>query len=296
MNLHSSMAVRDIDNNSAPHSLARPLWSVALTAAVWLGTSGIAVAVPIDPDLNVTASIDFVFGNPAAGGATQSGEFTLTQGGADTTSTIASDTTVTGGNPLSGALTDTGDGVGAILDQSGAGDSAENALGLDYAFGIANNSLTDTFEVTVVIDFFNSVDADGSDAFAESAFTFDENSTELFFTDLVSDTLFGDTIGGIDTGTFGDPLAEMGTQSLVFSLLPGATLNLSGTFDLEGGSFESDSSYTGLLDVFVSIGDVENITDPAPEVPVPGTLLLGALGLAGLGLSQRRLASSKRNA
>ncbi|NDJ62315.1 MAG: hypothetical protein GYB67_14405 [Chloroflexi bacterium] len=290
-------AAREGGHLATRRSYAHRLRGAAMAAVICLvATTGVALAVPIDPNLSINASIEFAFGDPAAGGASQSGEFTLRQGGADTTSTIASDTSVTGDNPLSGALTDLGDGIGAILDQSGSGVGAATALGLDYTLDITNNSVTDTIEVTVVIDFLNRVDAGGTDAFAEGEFTFNENTTELFFTDLVSDTVFGDQVGGDGTGTFGELQEENGMEFLVFSLLPGANLMLSGTFDLEGESFGDDSSYIGLLDVFVSIGNTENVTDPGDNnVPLPGTLLLIGIGLTGLSTNRWLARRSKRD-
>jgi MYXO-CTERM domain-containing protein len=254
-----------------------------------------AWAVPISADLSLSGSVQFDItdSDPAEGGASQSATLNLTSGGSASSSSVDSALAVTGSNPLSGNFTETGDGVGMVLANSGTGGTLSDPVGSanfggDYSISLTNNSATDSYDVVLRIAYNHSVDADGSDAYAAGEMVFDEapiDLTELFFSDLVSDTFFGDEVGGSLTGTYGDPQGETGSLLLTFSLNPSTSLILVGTQDLEGGSFASDSSYSGLLDVFISVDSVTNTTrPPSPTIPIPGVLPLLGLGLLVLGL------------
>ncbi|MEA3642954.1 MAG: hypothetical protein VBE63_23870 [Lamprobacter sp.] len=79
---------------------------------------------------------------------------------------------------------------------------------------IANNSITDTYRITWMIDFTNSFSADGPDAFADSELTLDvqpPSFPEDVFSDLVSDTSLGDRKNGSPLGTSGALVVDNGS-------------------------------------------------------------------------------------
>ena len=105
--------------------------------------------------------------------------------GADTT---ASFTGAPSGGPLSGALTQTGDGIGVHFQASGSsanGDSTAGYLFADYTFDLANSSATETFTLVFKALFGaagNKTDASGVDAFAESLLSvFDTSNVEVIY-------------------------------------------------------------------------------------------------------------------
>ena len=190
-------------------------------------------------------------------------------------------------DPLTGTLTQLGDGFGVIdVDVDSLFDS-EFEVGIDIDIGITNNSATDTYKVTFKVDFSNAVDASGADAFADSEFTVDDPGGEVFFTDLLSDTVFGDEIGGVATGNFGDPLSES-NPAFLFDVIfaPGATGNIIGDYTLTGGAFETGSTAFADFSGFISVHDVMNQT--SVPVPEPATLILLGTGLTGLAAFRRR--------
>ena len=215
-----------------------------------------------------------------------SGSFSSTAGGVTTTSTFDKDAdgsyapVISGANPLSATLTDIGDGLGLTANVAGEGDT-EFLVGIDFAVEISGTS-TATFEFL----FTNTVDADGDNAYVDSEFTLFEDpdgvgigdtGPEIFFTDLISDTLYGDELNGGSTGTSGDLLTDSGLFSHTVTLLPGETKWLVGSLTMEGGDFVTGGeSYMGAF------------TGELRLVPVPGAALLGALGLGYAGYFLRR--------
>lgn len=264
------------------------LGGAALVLAAVLPSQS-AEAVPIDPALSITGQVTFdgVF-SFVDGNASQSGTMVLISGGTASQSTI-SGTTVTGADPLAGALTETGDSVGATGSIAGGpADGDENLLGIDLTIDVNNTSASDPFKVTFKVLFDNVVDSNGPDAFAESEFTVDDPSNlEVFFTDITSDTLFGDDKNGVALGTFGEQVTDMGmaTFDVVFSPLAMGTITA--FFTMEGGAFEPESGHSGELSAFLRIESVMNQGTPTP-VPEPGTLALFGAGLGAMILIVRR--------
>jgi len=251
-------------------------------------------AVPIDSHVMITGtvSLDTVNSQPPTGNATQTGTLSRTIGGATTTSTI-NGVTVTGANPLGGTLTDIGDGLG-ILFNTGGSFPAENPLfGGDYTIDIANTSATDTFKITFKVNFSNTVNASGADAFAQSKLsvqdvTMNPTITELFFTDLISDTVNGNMKNGTTLGSSGGPLDDIGMTFVDITVAPGATINLQALQNVKGGAFAAGSQYSAGLDTSISVNAVMDLTQPPTPIPEPGTLALFGTGLVGVMLYLRR--------
>ena len=250
----------------------------------------VAYGVPFSSDVIINGSITYDSANSFVAGTTQSGSISSLIGGSSSSSTI-SGTTISGSNPLAGTLTDIGDGFGSTFDMSGSQSGAEGALYSDYAFNINNNSLTDQYRVSFNISFSNFVNADGSDAYADSQLSLQDVTTlaELFFTDLTSDTLFGDKENGTNLASFGASILDADVIALDLILNPLANIGFGGLNALEGGVFDNVSRFNGSLSSFISVSNVENLTNTGPPtgVPAPPTLYLMAIGLLGL-LARRK--------
>lgn len=247
-----------------------------------LSTPWVAHAIPFSSDIIITGSITYDITNSYASGTTQGGSISSTIGGSPSSSTI-SGSTISGSNPLSGALTDIGDGFGSSFTMSGDQLNDEGLLGSDYFFSLTNSSATDQYQVSFAIDFTNLVNADGTDAYADSQLSVSNDLTlaELFFTDLTSDVFFGDQENGAGLSSFGASLSDTGIVMLDFLLNPLASVDFSGSNDLTGGVYDNTSAFSGELTSFISVADVVNLTPPTP-VPAPATLLLMMLGLFGM--------------
>jgi hypothetical protein len=203
----------------------------------------------------------------------------MTSGGLSTGSTF-NGTTVSGTNPISGMLTDPGDGFGISADVDALTDS-EFAIGIDIVIDITNYSAAIPYELTFDVNYANKVNSAGLDALAESELTIDDPSGEVFFTQVVSDTLLGNEIGGVETGGFGGIVEDNGTSSFKIIVDPLATLTIESYLTQYGGAFDIDSAAAINFSSFISVQDVA-------AVPIPGTLLLFCSGLAGLAAIRRQ--------
>jgi len=249
------------------------------------------LAIPFSSDIGISGSVVYDSTNSTATGTTQSGSITSVIGESISSNTI-NGATITGSNTLSGTLTDLGDGFGSSFIMSGDQNGDKGRLISDSFFNIVNNSATDQYQVSFAIDFLNLADADGTDSFADSQLTVQNDLTlaELFFTDLFSDSLFGDKENGTNLGSFGASLSDSGTVMLDFLINPLASVDFSTFSDLRGEIFDATSSFSGEITSFISISDVTNLTNPEPVgVPAPATLLLMLTGLIGMVTFRRKL-------
>jgi hypothetical protein len=249
-----------------------------------------AQAMPFSTDLAITGQVEFDSGNAVAdGNVTQSGSLKKIEGEA-TTDSAFSGTTPPTTNPLTGTLTDIGDGFGIDGIDVDSVFESEFAIGIDIGIDVTNNSLTDMYKVTFQVSFNNAVDSSGTDAFADSEFTVDDPFGEVFVTDLISDPVNGDEIGGTPTGTFGDSLSGDGMAFFDLIFGPGETViaSVSGDLTLEGGAFTAGSTASADFSAFISVDNVMNLTNPPDPIPEPATLILLVTGLTGLTAIRRR--------
>ena len=251
-----------------------------LAGALAVLSSTSAFAIPIDSDLTIAGSVEFSTSDSATVNNATGTIYT------PSSSSSISGASISGTNPQELTLTETGQGLGHTLSMSGDGrvtNSINDDLFIDYLFSISNNS-ADTFELTFAIDFANTVDSNGADAFSDSEFVIqDESLNELFFTDLISDTAFGDSIDGNETGSFGNLQSASGTDYFTLTLAGNSALSFSGMLSASGAVFDS-GDYALSMDSFVYLSDVKNTTSPVP-VSEPGSFVLM---LVGLGLLCRR--------
>ena len=224
--------------------------------------------------ITTTTTFDNGFGNGPINGS-----FFVKSGGITTTAIYSGSPTTP--NSLTGPLTD-------ILDGSGFNGSAsvtdtdpvtEFGIGFDTNITVLNNTGSQQ-TVSFRLDFSNMVNADGDDAFSDSELILQEklvgdlDFTEVFFSDLVSDTSFGDAVGGVGTGLFGESLMENGSQIFSYTLNDSEQIELQMSWTLSGG-------------VFPDVGLAEaNLTAELTLVPLPGSLLFMVSGMLLLPLQR----------
>lgn len=279
--------------------------SALVLAIGGLGLAQPAAAAAFNPFINITGKVEFdSFGTPTIPtNATQNGELIRVVGGATTTSTLTNDQ-IAGDDPLSGKLSDIGDGFGIKLHAEGGSKeepSFMNSLFGDLALSIKNNSAVDTFLVSLKFDFSHLVGAPetktvkGNGDFAQSTIQLHKkDNSELLFSKLISDTVFGNEKRTPDapdqnvaTG-LGGKLIDSGSRLLTFILHPGELLELgddSPELTLFGGADPGDF-FLADASAFLSIAEVTRQT--TNTVPEPQTLLLMAIGLLSVSLTQYR--------
>jgi hypothetical protein len=235
-------------------------------------TNASLITVDISNNTTVTFDDGFSLGT--------SGDFTLMSGSTTSTSTFDADSNVTGDNPLSGSLTETGDGAGF----SGSVDvqDEEYTTGFDSKFEFTNNSLINSYELFFKLDYSNLVDSLGGEAFAYSYFQFFVNSSEMFYSDLFSDTANdGNLINGNETGVFGGELTDSATELFSIILTPAELLIIDTEWTLEGGDFDAGNSKAEFSSFF-SLESVVNLTNPTTSVPEPNTVFLLLISILAL--------------
>ncbi len=95
----------------------------------------------------------------------------------------------------------------------------------------------------------------------------DLDSTSVFDSEIISDTIFGNGINGSFIGGFGG--AGSASEVAFFStvLTPGqSTLELD--YTTEGITFESPTSVTGTIDYLLSVDDVAAVPEPDTAILV----------------------------
>lgn len=245
-----------------------------------------AYAVPFSTDISITGSTDF---SESFSIGPTTGDFGITSSGA-TTLTTFSGSTATGADPLGGTLTDIGDGFGF----SGSAATTFDVFGiaLDTGISISNSSATASYDVVFELIFSNTVDADGPDAVVDSEMSLSIDGTEVFFSDIISDTFFGDSAGGVLLGTFGGSVAESGTVLLpTITLAPSATAIIDFFWTVEDFSGDYAGGLASLASSsFLSVSSVTSLAPPPPPppppppgtIPEPGTLLLLLAGILSI--------------
>lgn len=281
----------------------RPKWLGFLIGCCFTLMSFTTTATLLPTDLKIFTSPSTLVGvsdflsfdetgsSPATGNGTHSGSLVQTIGGISTTTTISDTTITSGNNPLSGALTDAGDGweIHSAVNgsYSGGASATNNANVYDLFFNLQNLSATDSILVTLTLNFENQVFSVGPDAFSASEIQlFDGAGIELFFSDLMSDTVNGNQSNGIITGTSGGQLIDSGSYQLDLTLNPNDLLDFHIFHLIEGSAFESGSNYSAFSNLAVSF-DARIFTDPPNPVPEPGALALFGIGLLGFLIGRR---------
>jgi len=262
---------------------------IGLCAGLAIFSFSPAHALPISSDISISGETDFDGGFSFGGGGT----FSTIEGGITSMSTYT-ENIVSGTDPMTADLTETGDGFGFAGTASASTDGDEFGIGFDTSIGVSNTSGTDSYEVVFGLNFDNRVNADGTDAYADSELTLGIAGTEEFFSDLVSDILNGDEANGVPLVSFGAILPESGAGLLfTLALNPGETIDMLLSWTLEGGNYAASGLAEADLSAFLYVDSVTNTTQlppppPPSGVPEAGSLFLFSAGFLGLLLKRRR--------
>lgn len=258
-----------------------------------------AGAVPISSDLTITGSVslalpgttdqDLAIASTGFGFQTATTKSIL---GGTTSTSSATNLTVTGDNPQGGQLTQINDGVGVDASVSSLGFGETPFFVFDYTFDLFNASLTEDYTISFAVNFDTSTDAlTVSDSYSKSIFVL-ENPVEFFFSDLISDGIGNNKKNGVDTGNIGGIESDSGLFSFDILLLAGGSANFTGEVILEGGVFDAIGYMSAINNSFIYISDVSGSSPPTPptdpiDVPAPSTPILLLMGL--ICLVERRI-------
>jgi len=212
---------------------------------------------------------------PASGNAAQNAVVTWISGGMSASASVDSSLAIRGPLPLGGPLLKLGDGVGITSTMNGYDDgqpATSDGLFGDYSLTLSNHSASHAYQVSLQIDYANSVQASGPAAPPDGAFnigliTLNRGDTALFFTNLTSDTAFGDKHDVLFTGTSGQNQSDSGVRTVDLTLRPGDTIQLQGQHDLRGGASRTGASYRGGLKAFISLAAVSDLSGGVSATP-----------------------------
>ncbi|SEN16473.1 hypothetical protein [Nitrosomonas marina] len=284
--------------------------TIAVCLLVFTYCINTATAAPISSDLRISTrtnalntnafanglSFDETNSDATIGNATHSGSLVQTIGGTSVITAIDDISILSGVNPLEGILTDTNDSweIHSNVNGSFSGTSAETPENIyDLFFGLENLSATDIMQVTISLDFDNRVNTSGADAFAASEIILYDGpsiaTNELFFSDIESDTVFGNRFNsGNRTGDFGGLLNDADIFQHTVTLNPGDIFDFHLFHLIEGSASAAGSSYSASMDATVSFSSANNTSPPPTPISEPTLLLLLSTGLLGF-ICKRRI-------
>ncbi|XPF94026.1 hypothetical protein ACM9HF_18740 [Colwellia sp. RE-S-Sl-9] len=251
----------------------------SLITGIFVMSTQLSHAALITPDITISGFAEFdTTSLPFSGTGSQSGEIKSVLGGT-TSTTIITDVTPAGANPQGGLFSMTGDGVGASAVAMGDAFDFMGDFFFSFNFDLANSSGVDDYMISFGIDFSNTVDADGADAYVDSEIVLEDTAGELFFSDVTSDTL-GDEKNGIALPTSGAAISDSGLFDFDVTLLAGGMYSFDGFLkmdgeEFDGGTFSADST------AFIYIKEITKLGAPV-SVPIPATILLFLTGSLGL--------------
>jgi hypothetical protein len=267
--------------------------------------TNIVQAAEISPDLNISGSATFDEDFFYFYNTTLSGNIYKKVGGTDSPSSFT-ESTFPAPNPQAGTLTHTGDGAGTALEATTTNPYSyywgEIGVGVNLLLNLSNTSLNQ-YLVRVRVEFENTVELPGpftvdSDTtgfydFADSEFFVEDSAlTELTFTDIVSDTYYGNNQDS--SAPYGGSFTESFDGTFDVLLGAGAEETILGMYTLtaEFGDFWNDSGSNRYSSVdfsgFLSIDYVENLGPGPNAVPIPAALPLFGSGLLALAAIRRR--------
>ncbi len=231
-----------------------------------------AIPLPTEVSINGLVSFDSSFAN-TAGNVTLAGEFFAMENGVNSGSSF-SGTLVTGDNPVTGLPVAINDGFGMQLSSRADFDSitdSEYAIGIDLEMSFENTSASNPYQIQLRFENTNNVNADGADSYATSDFSIDVGGKEIFFSDLTSDTAFGDKHSGAVLGSFGDSLSHITDTLYQITLDPGTQVMLVASYTGEGAAYFDPGASIVDFSHRIRIDRVINLGNP---IPIPGSLLL----------------------
>jgi|GEM_PF-5334915 len=253
----------------------RRTMALSLSGLFLVCAAATAAPIPLGLTIQATVSFDLVNSVASQAGASQSGTLNRLVAGIASSSSFVDDPQLAVPSLLAGLLTQTGDGVGASMAQSGVRAEAQTqGLFADYQFNLSNAS---AYSYTLVFRglFTNAVSASGADAFAYSDISVTDGINELLFSDHRVDTL--------NPGN--NLIADSAGDSFSIVLNAGDSFSFSALQRQRGGVFAA-GDYSASLDAFILLAEVRG--GPVQGVPAPGSLLLSLIALGLLPLRRRR--------